>query len=65
LLAEGPIGDTGNMGERLAWLSKASGGLKAGQTIFMGSPATAHEATPGIIELHGPRNSVLVAELHD
>jgi len=63
LLTEGPIGDTGNMGERLAWLSKASGGLKAGQTIFMGSPATAEEAEPGTIELYGPHGSVLVAEL--
>jgi 2-keto-4-pentenoate hydratase len=65
LLTEGPVGDTGNIGERLAWLSKAVGGLEAGQTIFLGSPATSVEAAPGTIELHGPRGSVLVADLQD
>lgn len=65
LLTEGPVGDTGNIGERLTWLSKAVGGLEAGQTIFVGSPAVASEATPGTIELHGPRGSVLVADLQD
>jgi 2-keto-4-pentenoate hydratase len=65
LLTEGPVGDTGNIGERLAWLSKAAGGLEAGQTVFLGSPATAVEAAPGTIELHGPRGSVLVADLQD
>ena len=65
LLTEGPVGDTGNMGERLAWLSEAAGGLEAGQTIFLGSPATAAEAKPGTIELHGPRSSVLVADLQE
>ena len=65
LLTEGPVGDTGNMGERLTWLSKAVGGLEAGQTIFLGSPAAAVEAKPGTIELHGPRGSVLVADLQE
>jgi 2-keto-4-pentenoate hydratase len=65
LLTEGPVGDTGNIGERLAWLSKAVGGLEGGQVIFLGSPATAVEATVGTIELHGPRGSVLVADLQD
>ncbi len=65
LFTEGPVGDTGNVGERLAWLSKAVGGLKAGETIFVGSPAVASEATPGTIELHGPRGSVLVADLQE
>lgn len=63
LLTEGPVGDMGNVGERLAWLSKAVGGLGSGQTIFLGSPAAAVEATPGTLELHGPNGSVLVAEL--
>ena len=65
LLTEGPIGDIGNIGERLAWLSETIGGLKAGQAIFLGSPAAAQEATVGTIELHGPKDSVLVAELQD
>ena len=65
LLTEGPVGDMGNIGERLAWLSKAAGRLGAGQTIFLGSPAAAVEAAPGIIELYGPRGSVLVADLQE
>ena len=65
LLTEGPVGDTGNIGERLAWLSKTVGGLEAGQTIFLGSPAAAVEAAPGTLELHGPRGSVLVADLQE
>jgi 2-keto-4-pentenoate hydratase len=63
LLTEGPVGDTGNIGERLAWLSKAVGGLKAGQAIFLGSPAAAQEAVAGTIEVYGPKGSVLVAEV--
>lgn len=65
LLTEGPIGEIGNVGERLVWLSEAVGGLKAGQTIFLGTPAAAQEAVAGTIELHGPRSSVLVANLQD
>jgi 2-keto-4-pentenoate hydratase len=65
LLTEGPIEDIGNIGERLAWLSETVGGLDAGQTIFLGTPAAAQEATPGTIELHGPHDSVLVASLQD
>jgi 2-keto-4-pentenoate hydratase len=65
LLTEGPVGDIGNIEERLVWLSKAVGGLEAGQTIFLGTPAASVEATAGTIELHGPRGSVLVANLQD
>jgi 2-keto-4-pentenoate hydratase len=65
LLTEGPVGDIGNMGERLVWLSEVVGSLEAGQAIFLGTPAAAQEATPGTIELHGPRDSVLVAKLQD
>jgi 2-keto-4-pentenoate hydratase len=65
LLTEGPVGDTGNVGERLGWLLEAVGGLEAGQIIFLGSPAVASEATPGTVELHGPHGSVLVADLQD
>jgi len=55
----------GNTGERLVWLSETVGGLKAGQVIFLGTPAAPQEATAGTIELHGPRGSVLVADLQD
>jgi 2-keto-4-pentenoate hydratase len=65
LLTEGPIGDMGNVGERLAWLSETIGGLEAGQAIFLGTPAAPQEAKPGTIELHGPHGSVLVASLQD
>ena len=65
LLTEGPVGDIGNIGERLVWLSETVGGLEAGQAIFLGTPAAPQEATSGTIELHGPRGSVLVASLQD
>jgi 2-keto-4-pentenoate hydratase len=65
LLTEGPVGDTGNIGERLAWLSETVGGLRAGQAVFLGSSAAAVAAGAGTIELHGPRGSVLVAKLQD
>jgi 2-keto-4-pentenoate hydratase len=65
LLTEGPVGGIGNIGERLVWLSETVGGLGAGQTIFLGTPAAPQEAVAGTIELHGPRNSVLVADLQD
>ena len=65
LLTEGPVGDIGNIGERLVWLSETVGGLEAGQVIFLGTPAAPQEAVAGTIELHGPRGSVLVADLQD
>ena len=65
LLTEGPVGDIGNIGERLVWLSETVGGLEARQVIFLGTPAAPQEAVAGTIELHGPRNSVLVADLQD
>jgi 2-keto-4-pentenoate hydratase len=65
LLTEGPVGEIGNIGERLAWLSETVGGLESGQVTFLGTPAAPQGATPGTIELHGPRGSVLVASLQD
>jgi 2-keto-4-pentenoate hydratase len=65
LLTEGQVGDIGNVGERLAWLSETIGGLGAGQVIFLGTPAAPQEAEPGTVELHGPHGSVLVASLQD
>ena len=65
LLTEGLVGDIGNKGERLVWLSESVGGLESGQVIFLGTPAAPQEALAGTIELHGPRSSVLVADLQD
>ncbi len=65
LLTEGPVGGIGNIGERLVWLAETVGGLEAGQVIFLGTPAAPQEAVVGTIELHGPRGSVLVADLED
>ncbi len=65
LLTEGLVGDIGNIGERLVWLSESVGGLESGQVIFLGTPAAPQEALAGTVELHGPRGSVLVADLQD
>jgi 2-keto-4-pentenoate hydratase len=61
LLTEGPVEALGDIGERLSWLSKQLGGLKAGYVIFLGSPAAAVPARPGRLELYGPQESVLTA----
>jgi len=59
LLTEGPVEALGDIGERLSWLSQQIGGLQAGYVIFLGSPAAALPAKPGLLELHGPQESVL------
>ncbi len=64
LLTEGPVEALGDIGERLSWLSEKVGGLKAGYVIFLGSPAAALPAQPGMLELHGPQDSVLTAMVH-
>jgi 2-keto-4-pentenoate hydratase len=70
LVSEGSLQALGDVGERLSWLAEEIGrlsdganGLEAGQLIFLGSPAAAVEARPGTLELRGPEDSVLVAEL--
>jgi 2-keto-4-pentenoate hydratase len=65
LLTEGPMEALGDIGERLSWLSEKVGGLKAGYVIFLGSPAAALPAQPGVLELHGPRESVLSAMVEE
>src|SRR5205823_5179195 len=55
LLTEGPVEALGDIGERLTWLSEKVGGLRAGYVIFLGSPAAALPARPGMLELHGPQ----------
>jgi 2-keto-4-pentenoate hydratase len=65
LLTEGPVEALGDMGERLRWLAEQVGGLKEGYVIFLGSPAAALPARPGILELHGPQESILVATVEE
>jgi 2-keto-4-pentenoate hydratase len=65
LVAEGTLETLGNPGERLAWLAAEVVGLRAGQVIFLGSPAAALETRPGTLELRGPKNSVLIASLEE
>lgn len=64
-VAGGLLEDLGDPGERLAWLAGEVGGLKAGQVVFLGSPAAALEARPGALELRGPGDSMLVAKLEE
>jgi 2-keto-4-pentenoate hydratase len=61
LLTEGPVVALGDIGERLSWLAQQIGGLRAGYIIFLGSPAAALPAKPGMLELHGPEKSRLSA----
>jgi 2-keto-4-pentenoate hydratase len=61
LLTDGPVEALGDIGESLSWLSEKVGGLRAGYVIFLGSPAAASPARPGMLELHGPQESVLTA----
>lgn len=65
LVAEGPVEALGDVSAHIAWLAGEVGGLKAGQVIFLGSPAAAIEARPGTLELQGPKNSNLVARLEE
>jgi 2-keto-4-pentenoate hydratase len=65
LLTEGPVEALGDIGGRLSWLSKQVGGLKAGYLIFLGSPAAALPARPGMLELCGPQESVLTARVEE
>ena len=55
----------GNMEEHLCWLARATGGLCAGQVVFLGSPAAAVPAVPGVLEVRGPQGSVLLARFED
>lgn len=62
-MGAGPVSALGDPGERLSWLAAQVGGLLAGQTIFLGSPAAAQPAAPGLLELAGPDGPLLTAQL--
>lgn len=64
-LAEGSLRGLEDWEERLTWLAGEVGGLRAGQVVFLGSPAAAVEVRPGTLELRGPHGSVLVARLEE
>ncbi len=51
LLTQGPTEALGDPYARLAWLAGEVGGLKAGQVVFLGSPAPAQPARPGVLEV--------------
>lgn len=63
LRAEGDLQTLGNVYERLCWLATMTGGLREGQIIFFGSPATATPAEPGVLEVVGPDDDHLIARL--
>ncbi len=65
LVAEGSLRGLEDWEERLTWLAGEVGGLRAGQVIFLGSPAAAVEVRPGTLELRGPHGSTLVARLEE
>lgn len=51
LESEGPVSALGDPVERLAFLADEVGGLQEGQVVFLGSPAAAVPASPGLIEI--------------
>jgi 2-keto-4-pentenoate hydratase len=53
-VATGDLSEIGDPVANLAWLAGEVGGLRAGQTIFLGSPAAAVPARPGLLEIEGP-----------
>ncbi len=50
-VGEGEVAALGDPGERLQWLAQQVGGLQAGQFVFMGSPAAAQPAQPGVLRV--------------
>lgn len=63
LRAEGDLRTLGNLYTRLGWLATMTGGLRAGQIIFFGSPAAATPAEPGTLEVIGPDANCLIVRL--
>jgi 2-keto-4-pentenoate hydratase len=60
LRAEGPVEGLGDLGTRVAWLADRVGGLRAGQLVFLGSPAAAVPAEPGVVEVWGGTTTLLL-----
>ncbi|MCS7172347.1 MAG: fumarylacetoacetate hydrolase family protein [Armatimonadetes bacterium] len=53
LRTEGRVEALGDPALRLCWLADRVGGLCAGQVVFLGSPAAAVPAEPGVVEVVG------------
>ncbi len=62
MVAEGPVEALGDPGERLLWLAERVGGLRAGQVVFLGSPAQAVPLARGVLEVWG-EGDVLLARV--
>ena len=60
---EGPVAALGDPVQKLQWLAGQVGGLKAGQVIFLGSPAASIPAAPGTLELVEDAGHVLIVKL--
>ena len=62
-VTEGPVAALGDPVERCTWLAGRVGGLKAGEIVFLGSPAANVPARPGVLEVHGPGGAVMFGNL--
>ena len=62
-LTGGPVGAIGDPVLRCGRLADAVGGLRAGEVVFLGSPAANVGARPGLLEAHGPGGTYLAANL--
>jgi 2-keto-4-pentenoate hydratase len=62
-LASGPVSALGDPIARCGWLSRSVGGLRAGEVVFLGSPAANVAARPGLLEVIGPDGAYLTAQL--
>lgn len=60
LRSEGPVEALGDLGSRVSWLSDRVGGLRAGQVVFLGSPAPAVPAEAGVVEVWGGTGALLL-----
>lgn len=65
LVSSGSVSALEPVDRHLTWLASATGGLKAGQLVYLGSPAAAAPIRPGVLELRGPCGSLLLARLEE
>lgn len=63
LQTEGPVAALGDPVQKLQWLAGQVNGLKAGQVIFLGSPAASIPAASGTLELVDDAGHTLIVKL--
>jgi 2-keto-4-pentenoate hydratase len=63
IVGHGSLADIGDPIAHLQWLADDVGGLRTGQIVFLGSPAAAVDARPGLLELDGPDGVSLTVRL--